>query len=202
VIKARIDGFAVGTRHGLVAHKAIRRRILKVWEARTEQEEAHGREWYAEANVMVREMAKRYRVKTDIVAGVLAVLSPGRVWEANLLDTHRVLTAHYAGRALPLVGTYGRRNMEKAERLLAGNAWLDVVPDTSVKVRAFRACILDPGCDLVVVDRHASRMAIGRETPDGLYQVVADCIAAVASELGLVPHQLQAVTWLVWRRMA
>jgi len=199
VIKARIDGFTVA---GNRQHKAMRRRILKVWDARTEQEETHGREWYREAGRLVREMARRYRVKTEIVAGVLAVLSPGRVWEANLLDTHRVLTAHYAGRALPLVGTYGRRNMEKAERLLAGDAWLDVVPETSVKVRAFRACILDPGCDLVVVDRHASRMAIGRETPDGLYDVVAAAIAAVASELGLVPHQLQAVTWLTWRRMA
>ena len=86
------------------------------------------------------------------------------------------------------------------------------------KVRAFFACIIAPHTSTdVVVDRHALALAldddrlqvlddhytkgcVGVLERSGAYEHVAAAYRKAAAELGLLPHQVQATTWLVHRR--
>jgi hypothetical protein len=66
----------------------------------------------------------------------------------------------------------------------------------------------------VTIDRHAYDAFFGMDTGtqdrpidqslydgDQVYDVVADTYRSLASELGILPHQLQAVVWEVWRSL-
>jgi len=82
-------------------------------------------------------------------------------------------------------------------------------------VRAFFACILDPSDPWAVcIDRHAAAVAYGRTLSDremknavavtkgaDRYQALADAYRAVAAARGMLPMDVQAVTWVTWRRL-
>ena len=71
-------------------------------------------------------------------------------------------------------------------------------------------CILDPAfCQLVCIDRHAVAVALGRPVSPtaqtylqrkGSYDKVAQCYRIAAAEVGILPSQMQAITWLQWRK--
>lgn len=181
------------------------RNIMETYRAATAAERVEGRSWYSTA----REIAESLDPKDPSrAAAVIAVLSPQTQWSVNVNRA----TAAYAGLYVGGLQT----NARKAARILAGEN-----PDTVVsgpKVRAFWHAIVDPhDVRAVVIDRHAIDVAYGEVMDDkrrgailgrkGAYDEVAQWYTWAAEFLSeefgteVSPVQVQATTWVAWRRM-
>ena len=188
--------------------------ILAVFFAATDFETINGANWYATAQDAAATMAQRYSLSADTVAAVIAALSPNNRWERNLKDADNLISAYILGGYSDAVkvksSTYGL-NKTTALKILEGAAPLEVLG--GLKVRAFYGCIM--GQDAVCVDGHAYAIWRGERistssTPKisaKLYaSIVADYIRAtdtINNVLGgqYQPRQVQAITWLAWRRL-
>jgi len=188
--------------------------ILAVFFSASDLEVISGAKWYETAQNAAVTIAARYSIKADTVAGVIAALSPSNSWERNLRDADALISAYTLGGlsdALEVKTSTYNRNKVKALAILEGTTPLEVLG--GLKVRAFYSCII--GADDVCIDGHAYAIWRGERistssTPKisaKLYgSIVADYVKATAtinSVMGTVyrPYQIQAITWLVWRRM-
>lgn len=193
-----------------VSAKKMGANIRAVFDGATQAERLEGMQWYLKAHIEIDATASKYRMPTSYVAGVVAALSPGNSWERNL-EHARILIHDFKqglrGGDLPMVGSYGRANVLKAERILLGEIPLAVLG--GLKVRAFYECLLNPWNPkdaAVCIDRHAKSVAIGYRVADKdsvptpkQYEVLAAAYRAAANELQVAPHVVQAVTWVAWR---
>ena len=185
--------------------------ILRVYEASRTSEREDGMLWYSRANEFAHGLSECYNLTLSATCGVIAAISPGNNWGRNLLDAETLCREFVAGHRLPTIGSYGRRNIVKAEKIFRGANPLDVLPPTGPKVRAFYQCIFAPDtASAVCIDRHAKCLAIGayedREAnatvrAGSQYQWYAWHYKRLAERLGLLPHQLQAITWVTWKRL-
>jgi hypothetical protein len=188
--------------------------ILAVFFTATDFEVISGAQWYETAQNAAATIAARYGVKADTVAGVIAALSPNNKWERNLRDADALISAYTLGGlsdALEVKTSTYNKNKLKALAILEGAAPLEVLG--GLKVRAFYSCII--GADDVCVDGHAYAIWRGERistssTPKisaKLYgSIAADYVKATATINSVMgasyrPYQVQAITWLVWRRM-
>ena len=188
--------------------------ILAVFFAASDLEKINGAQWYNVAQNASDAIAKRYGINLHTVAGVVAALSPNNRWERNLRDADNLISAYTLGGlddALSVkTSTYGK-NKSKALAILQGAEPLETLG--GLKVRAFYGCIM--GENTVCIDGHAYAIWRGERistssTPKisaKLYTaIVADYIRAtdtINSVLGgqYKPFQVQAITWLAWRRL-
>ena len=185
------------------------RNILQTLEMATAAEWEAGALWYPNAHKVASELAP----DPATGAGILAALSPQRAWAPNVQDARDLA----AGRR-PRYAT--RANLVKAQAILDGAPWQDVLGDPrttrrisrGAKVRNFAACIADPWDPWsVVIDRHAFDVAVGRITSDaertrvlgrvGVYDRFARTYRAAARATGEAPNVIQAVVWVTWRRL-
>jgi hypothetical protein len=188
--------------------------ILAVFFSASDLETISGAQWYETAQNAAATIAARYSVSADIAAGVIAALSPNNRWERNLRDADNLIGAHTLGGysdALEIKTSTYNRNKIKALSILEGSAPLEVLG--GLKVRAFYSCIT--GGNEVCIDGHAYAIWRGERistssTPKisaKLYgSIVADYVKATATINSVMgtnyrPYQVQAITWLAWRRM-
>jgi hypothetical protein len=154
--------------------------------------------------------------------GVVAALSPRNKWETNMTDAiacirrHRQISnnKHKEGEIHPLGGVIGpeqvtvstfRQNKLKAWRILEGEKPEDVLGGP--KVRAFYRNILmveDGSC--VTIDGHAiniyrGEVSVGPVVNLKEYELIANTYREAARYVGLMPHQLQGITWLAYKRL-
>jgi hypothetical protein len=188
--------------------------ILAVFFSASDFEIISGAQWYETAQNAAATIAARYGVSADTVAGVIAALSPNNRWERNLRDADALISAYTLGGlsdALEVKTSTYNKNKLKALAILEGATPLEVLG--GLKVRAFYSCII--GADDVCVDGHAYAIWRGERistssTPKisaKLYgSIVADYVKATATinsvmDTSYRPYQVQAITWLAWRRM-
>ncbi len=190
--------------------KRFERNLAACWGRADEWHRDQGLLWYQRANATACDYANKFDATVEQACGVIAALSPGRNWDMNLLDaeTFMVEWKHGArGRNLPRVGSYGQRNLTKAARIMAGKPPLDVLG--GLKVRAFYACMINPAnAEDVCIDRHAKSAAYGKRLGDrgsivrkSEYGQLAEQYRRLAGKVGVLPHQAQAVCWVVWRSL-
>lgn len=198
--------------------KRIERNILSTYLLANDQDRTEGLYWYQHANEIAAELGKRFGFSIQQVAGVIAALSPGNPWGRNLLDTELVLEAYakgIRGKRLPNVGVYGWGNVRKAERILAGeNAPFEVLGGQ--KTVSFYFNITEPNTsNAVTIDRHAKSLAYGigskrkgyasseafANVSKAEYPWLAKHYRNIAERLDIVPSQLQAITWVTWKRL-
>lgn len=194
--------------------KRIERNILSVYIRANEYDREEGLHWYRNARDSGKAFACRYNITLETAVGVIAALSPGRNWGMNLLEAEefiREYTKGRRGRDLPIVGTYGYRNIRKTIAILESAKPLDVLGGN--KVRSFYANILDPLGSEVTIDRHAKGLAIRSNSIKGAtnetdaivtnaeYPFYAKHYVKLADRLGIIPNQLQAICWVTWRRL-
>lgn len=184
--------------------KPLTRNITSTYRAATGAERAEGKSWYATAREVAVSLDPGNPVKA---AAVIAVLSPRLAWHKNV----KAAGEAYAGLTPRVLGA----NANKALRILSGEN-----PDTVVsgpKVRAFWHAIVNPGDPrAIVVDRHALDVALGTVLDDeqrgkllkrkGAYDQVCSLYVRASGilsrEFGEVsPVEVQATTWVAWRRM-
>jgi hypothetical protein len=185
--------------------------ILSVFEQATPQEKAHGLDWYFYANKEARDLAKEFATPVPTVAGVIAALSPNQRFETNLKSARAVLDAHNRGLA-PQEITIPAYNLnkEKAFALCRGGERSQYL--RGEKVNCFYKNIVAPwSSNSVTVDGHAYAIWLGervtmKEVPTRIsrpkwYKIITQDYRDAAKDLGLRPWQVQATTWVAWKRM-
>lgn len=179
-----------------------KRNILAVFNLATPSEVSEGLHWYRQAHKLATTFES-----IAIGAGVIAAMSPQISWDKNVTVAEELRDHGDA--------TMGLGDAKaKAKRILDGEHPSTVLGGK--KVRAFYECVANPETTCAVcVDRHAWALhrfgvdEIGRRHEGarrldkvGVYERVAADYVDAASELRIMPHQLQAITWLAWRRLA
>lgn len=193
----------------------IERNILSVYVRANDLDRAEGLHWYQMAYDTAKVISDKFNVSLPQSVGVIAALSPGRNWGMNLLEAEDFIKEYTKGRRgadLPVVGTYGHRNIRKAIRILEGEPPMHVLGGN--KVRSFYMNIVSPLNSLeVTIDRHAKGLAVRSNSIKGAtteedaivtnaeYPYYAKHYVKLAERLGLIPHQLQAICWVTWRRL-
>lgn len=182
--------------------------LFAVYDAASNEEHKLGARWYSEALSIaesVADVAGAYERGTSCArygAGILAALSPQRSWDANVDSAW--LYAETGADPLACAD-----QLRKCAALDAGADPVDVLGGR--KVRSFFANILRPEhAGAVTIDRHAVAILFGRNLSEretkvlervGAYQYCAGIYRTAARRLGVLPCELQAVTWLAWRRL-
>lgn len=174
--------------------------ITDIYALATPEEIAGGLTWYQDANDFAHQQAQLYGLPVATVAGVISALSPGTDWERNKRDAEEVLKGNREHKC----GTYGP-NVEKAFKICeaARNDVAEFFP--ADKTFNFYHNIINPGAkEYVTIDRHALSVALGATREDKSitkveYRELAQHYNRAAKKLGVLPQQVQAVTWVTWR---
>jgi hypothetical protein len=181
-------------------------------------EKSDGIEWYARAIVAAQTISNSTGVNVNKVAGVIAALSPNNRWDRNLIDAENVCKVYTNGDESDVlqvkVCTYGKMLLKAVQILQCDK--VSEIPGilNGRKIRAFYECIVGKS-DAVVVDGHAYSIWIGerltmKQVPNigiKLYaSITADYIQATEEinakfNTNLMPYQVQAITWVAWRRL-
>lgn len=202
--------------------------VLAVFRAASADDVAEGRAWYASARSVARELADSLDGDIDRAACTLAVLSPLTPWSRNVQLARQAyaLARDGAGFDDMVTGpdrlrTIGSHARKAAAIVLGADPWSVV---GGPKVTPFARRIVDAGTgnvgpSSVVIDRHAHDVALGAVTDNatrgrnlsrrGSHERFALCYVRAAAVLsrtgeapGITPSELQAVTWVAWRRTA
>lgn len=162
--------------------------ILTVYRRATPSDLMEGMTWYQNAHLIAREAGN-----VAVGAGILSALSPRMPWSRNV-------TLARQGFVSPLDGGALKRSIASANAILAGANPLDILG--GLKTRAFFDNILNPlTSGEVTVDTHAIKIAgLDRDSAGkGLYRDIANAYRDAANAVGIMPLEMQAVTWTVYR---
>ncbi len=182
--------------------------VANIVDAYHEAVSHNARSWYAEAHAYAVEVSLYHDVPLDRVCGIIAALSPSTAWERNLVLAIDMIETGDCAHA------YGDA-VRKARKIRNGSRPEDVLGGR--KVRSFYRNLFDPSRPgAVTVDRHAYSIALaGREDSTrtrtlhdselkrldrpGVYHLVAGAYRSAARSLGILPQDLQSITWDWWR---
>ena len=189
------------------------RNIKAIYELAGAAEIADGMAWYGVAKSIAIVLADSYGITTAQAVGVLAALSPRNKWSRNVVDAEALISAYVAAGSeqarLTKVCTFGA-NKEKAIKVLESNA--ETIPTileilSGPKLREFASCIAGlPDC---CIDGHAwciwqgSRVTLADVPAIGvkLRREIKSDYARAAADLGISAAEIQAITWVTWRRI-
>ena len=197
------------------------RNIVAVFDLAAQSELASGMDWYERASTVAENLSHTYDINTATAAGVIAALSPNNRWERNTVDAENVIRAYVDGSpddAMQVkVCTYGKMQA-KAIKILEADDLGSTYEIASIlngrKITAFFWCIIGEH-DAVCIDGHAYSIWFGdrltmKEVPNigkKLYNAITTDYVDATQFInerdggGLMPFQVQAITWCVWRRL-
>lgn len=190
--------------------------IIATFNEATIREIEEGRQWYSRARLEAIRLDEHYDIGgSDVAAGVIAALSPRNKWARNVSNARHLIAAFNRGGPPEAesvrVGTFNR-NKYKAIRILLGDDIREVL--SGQKVVSFWECIMSiPGA--VCVDGHAYSVWRGQRVTTELvpsmgpklYRLIQEdyrkATAILNKRMGtsLIPSDVQAITWLAWRRI-
>lgn len=172
----------------------------------TDADIVEGTLWYSTAHGIAATLADEFGITLEAAAGIIAALSPQNGWDNNIAAARAFLED-------PTVDVHFHNACEKARAILAGAHPLAALRGR--KVRSFYKNIANPlQYGPVTIDRHAVAILSNfRDTPSfltahpkhleryGAYHLAAAVYRAVARDLQIPPHHLQAIAWVTWRRI-
>lgn len=164
--------------------------VMHVYRRATADDIREGLSWYAGAHAIACEAGD---VRKG--AGILSALSPRMPWDRN------VKLARIAFH-MPLTGGALGMSIQKANAIREG-ADPTIALGKGLKTLSFYVNILNPAdAFTVTVDTHAIKVAgIDRDSVGKkLYNAIADGYREAAEYVGILPQQMQAITWTTWRR--
>lgn len=188
--------------------------ITGVYNLATQSDIATGLSWYRDANTFADNLSDKYDVSRLKVHGVIASLSPRNRWERNMQDAESMVKVYAAGGTFDdlaqlKVCTFGA-NKIKAARILT----LNCASDTEIKeilkgpkMIEFYHCIQELAD--VCIDGHAysiwrgDRITLANVPSIGvkLRKTIKADYRSAAHKLDLKTYELQAITWVCWRRI-
>jgi hypothetical protein len=180
-----------------------------------------GKEWYDRAHRLAIQFIHRYDGLTmGQAVGVIAALSPNNKWERNCIDAEAMIkTWHIGGDYSMIKVCTFNKNKEKAIAILnldMESADAEAIQEilSGQKVVSFYRSIMGDH-DNVCVDGHAYAIYMGERIPTTKtpsigkelystiqrgYKLVADRSVELCGHK-LTPIQVQAVTWVTYRRL-
>lgn len=192
---------------------------------------AGGSSWYVSASQLVTGLACEFGFSRARVACALSALSPRNNWENNKSDLRCLLWSLKHETARKAIDTEVfenykyfafATNVDKAYKCLTFE--FEPAQEREVeellylvgkgnKTRAFARLCFNPSLypDVVCVDTHSISVALGERAlaattnkvfaSDKHYSAIARAYVVAAEAAGFVPYQLQAITWLTWKRI-
>lgn len=163
-----------------------------------------GRKWYYNAHVWAKNVAEKHGLDLAKVVDVTAALSQNNKWENNIIDTERVLTAWRYGIEDPKLirATTYHKAVYNALDILNG-----VGAPEGAKIECFAHNMMYPDLDddVVTIDQWAWRAWVWDSDAHkflsrNLIKRISEDYVWLARQQGYVPHELQAIIWLVIRR--
>lgn len=187
--------------------------IERIYRLAQPSEITAGLQWYLLAHKQAERLARYLVAPIEVGAGVIAVLSPRVAWAINQEWSWRIARTFKTGRTFEEIPRGGMSPLG----MNVAKAWAIIdKQDLSVmggkKVHSFYDNILRPETSVsVTVDSWAYRIYLGQcgvgndELPHGItpkrYEVCADAYKEVARKEGLLPSELQAITWVTGHRL-
>lgn len=174
-----------------------KRDIVKLFNATSRDNLDNGMSWYRDANKHAKKLSRDFKIPLNKVVGVMAALSPNNKWARNKIDTRNFL-------AVPSLDTKVCtfiNQRKKALAILSSNGTSKEIEKilNGIKTKNFYHNIrFYSASDKVTVDMWAFR-SVGAEEKLKNVPLVTQAYQEVATELNIVPHQLQAVVWGVIR---
>lgn len=186
--------------------------ILRFFYLATHNEFKEGINWYKEANEYSRELSSRFNISLPQAVGIISALSPQTSW----VDNKRYAVSYLMNRHLRIRSQANTNKVRNIIALKNENAIYMALStqNKAYKTKAFFLNILNPDIVTnVTIDRHAIAACI--QTPNEVealdntygqltkqqYDFFQYCYVQTASKLHILPQQLQAIVWTVYRRV-
>ena len=208
-----------------LSHNA--REIVAKFTLATSQEVQLGCDWYPSALKIASRIANKYGLRTEVVAGVIAALSPNNRWERNIVDAEAIIKCWAAGGTRSdllavKVCTYGKMKEKAVDILLTRIPIATILKGKKIveilngkKIIEFFNCITNPALNDVCIDGHAYSVwfgqrvtmkevpAIGKRLRSQIKTDYRDAAAFINEELGTyyAPATIQAITWVTHKRI-
>lgn len=192
--------------------------ILAVYFQASKIDTIEGEQWYANAHQIAVRISDEFGLPINTVAGVIAALSPNNKWEGNIIDAENLIKAYSFEIKYPKVATFSL-NKAKAitilERKLSSHSDIEQVLSGNKVIAFYQQIATNAKCDVVTVDGHAYNIWNGSATAldevpgisNKLYATVSEDYREAAKIINKVQGmnysaaQIQAITWVAWRRM-
>lgn len=199
-------------KNSVLTKKKCVNNILRFYELATMNEVNEGLDWYNEANKYSKELAARFNMSISQVVGIIAAFSPQTGWQENKRFALTYLI-NPKNRVKSLAQTI------KANKIARLKSESDIYHALSVnnaawKTKAFFLNILNPDIATdVTIDRHAIACCIQQtnkvealndryaQLTKKQYDFFQIAYVEAAKQLDILPHQLQAIVWTVYRRL-
>ena len=189
----------------------IEHNLRKTFSRTNPYEYKEGKGWYQEANVYLQEIADHFNVPLQLVCALCAVLSPGNQWNSNLKDTYNLIRFGWNDKKRfgKFTSVTYPQNIKKAKKILRYQGLGQYHLVSGVKVSAFFDNLLYPKTsNCVTIDTHMFRCALNDSNLDvtGSLPVtytreIDRIVRLIAIECNLLPLQIQAIIWTVWKRL-
>jgi hypothetical protein len=193
----------------LIDHERMVHNVMACYRAADDVQVAEGLLWYSDAQKAAHIIAAKYGIAVYIVVAVIAALSPNNKWTRNVINAEMLIAAFLRGDGIDAVKVSTYHAMKK-------KAWDILVarPDYDGAKRMLKGQkITSFFCDImgefnVTIDGHARNIAYDEKvgltddrTNIGVreYRALQAAYEEAAQRLKLMPYQLQAITWRVWR---
>jgi len=186
--------------------------IIAIYKLAKPSEIKHGLTWYVNANSDCKEIAEKLELPLHIVIGVVSALSPNNKWERNIINAEDLCTAFINGQDMDSikVSTYHKMK-EKAWSILQSMPSYEETIEilNGKKIVSFFRNISGDETD-ITIDGHARNIYYndkqGLTTPNtnikkNEYKDIQRAYARASKKLGIKAYELQAITWLAWRRI-
>ena len=176
----------------------------------TQAEIDTARQWYDIAQEDAKQIAIEFDMAVFEVAGVIAAISPNLEWERNKANAYTLIKAYLGGDGIDSfkISAYNQ-NKDKAWRIMQEKPDYEGMKRilNGKKIVPFYSNIM--GEDVITIDGHARNIYYNERvgltdarTHVGVKEnrhLVAE-YAKVAKELGLLGRELQAITWVAWKK--
>ncbi len=193
----------------MIDHERMVHNIMACYRSADDLQVAEGLLWYSDAQKAAHNIAAKYGIAVYIVVAVISALSPNNKWSRNLTNADALIGAFLRGDGIDAVKVSTYHAMKK-------KAWdiLAARPDYDGAKRMLKGQkITSFFCDImgefnVTIDGHARNIAYNEKvgltddrTNIGVreYRGLQAAYEEAAQRLGLMPYQIQAITWRVWR---
>ena len=200
-----------------LSHNA--REIVAKFTLATSQEVQLGCDWYPSALAIANRISDKYGLRTELVVGVIAALSPNNRWERNIIDAESIIKCWAAGGTRTdmlnvKVCTYGKMKEKAVDILTPTDRPITEILNGKKLVEFFN-CITNPALDDVCIDGHAYSVwfgqrltmkdvpPIGKKLRATIKQDYRDACTFINEELScfFTPADIQAITWVTHKRI-
>ena len=194
------------------------REIVAKFTLATSQEVQLGVDWYASALNIAGRIATKYHTRIELVAGVIASLSPNNRWERNIIDAEAIIKCWSAGGTRTdmlnvKVCTYTKMKQKAIDILTRDLPIVEVL--NGKKIIEFFNCITNTALNDVCIDGHAYSVwfgqrltmkqvpAIGKKLRSQIKTDYRDATSFINEELDeqYTAATIQAITWVTHKRI-